>query len=69
MRVHVLKPHVYAGIRRLPGELYDMDERFVAIMLATQNVETVASTETREIQPQKPAKQYLTRHMTPKDER
>jgi len=49
MRVRSIKSHPYDGTVRPVGEVYEMDEKHVEIMMIAGNIEPAASVETREM--------------------
>lgn len=58
MKVKTLRPHPYGGVERMPGEEYDMEERFYEVMAAMGNVVYVDTLNyrTRDLTAQEPKK-------------
>lgn len=62
MRVKVIKPHPYGGSTRAIGEIYELEDKYVDIMVAIGNVERVAGYETLDTKPDG-TKKYRRRDM------
>ncbi len=75
MKVRTLQSHPYAGITREPGDIYEMEDKFVEVMTTVGCVTTVIETTrlagpsnptTRDMTPEKPAKNYKRRDVRTK---
>jgi len=62
LRVRSIKPHPYDGASRPVGEVYEMKDEYVEIMMIAGNVEPVANVETREMKSEG-SKKYRRRDM------